>query len=420
MRIALYHNLISGGAKRTLTEAARRLATRHHLDIYTLSSADHDFSDLRPYAVNHHVFPFRPLPLLRSPWGRLNQIIRIADLIRLDRLNRRIARHIDRNGYDAVVAHPCQFEKCPSLLRYLRRTPSIYYCHEPLRLLYEPMPARPYDDNASSRRRFLNQLDPLPILYRRVLGRNDQRNTRSADRVLVNSKFTAEAVSHIYRIPAQVSYHGVDVEQFKPLPVEKRHIVLSVGSLTPLKGFDFLVQAMAQYPATQRPTLVFASNFQNPPERAYLENLARNLGIAIELLGNVSDQDLVRLYNQAKVVAYAPVREPFGLVPLEAMACATPVVAIREGGIPETVIEGQTGFLVGRDPASFARAIQRLVDDPFLARRYGDSGRQHVLNCWTWDQAVERVEGSLKQVIASQRLPSARTSSEVIPEQPLT
>jgi hypothetical protein len=83
MKIAVYHNLSSGGAKRALFETARRLAARHELHVYSLSTADHAFGDLRGIAASHRIRRFQPLPLLRSPFGRLNQAIRWADLKRL-------------------------------------------------------------------------------------------------------------------------------------------------------------------------------------------------------------------------------------------------------------------------------------------------------------------------------------------------
>jgi glycosyltransferase involved in cell wall biosynthesis len=398
MRIALFHNLPSGGAKRTLTEATRRLATRHHVDAYALSCADHEFADLRPFVATHSVFTFEPLPLLRFPFGRINQLMRRADLTRLDRLEQRIARRIEDAGYDAVIVHPCQFEQAPSLLRHLTRVPSVYYCHEPRRSVHEAMPSRPYDDEAIGRRRALNRLDPLPALYRRKLRQHDCVNTQSAGMVLVNSRFTAEGVTRIYGVNPQVSYHGVDVERFKPVVTDKQNFVLSVGSLTPLKGFDFLIRVMARYRGANRPALVIASNFQNPPERAYLEQLAGELGVEVVLRGNVGDGDLVELYNQARAVVYAPVREPFGLVPLEAMACAAPVVAVAEGGIVESVVDGETGLLAARDPDAFADAIQRIVEDPSRACRYGENGRAHVLRHWTWDRAVAALERHLTDV----------------------
>jgi glycosyltransferase involved in cell wall biosynthesis len=401
MRIALFHNLPSGGAKRTLTEATRRLAAGHHVDAYALSCADHEFADLRPFVKTHTVFEFEPLPLLRFPFGRINQLMRRADLTRLDRLEQRVAQHIEDAGYDVVVVHPCQFEQAPSLLRHLTRIPSVYYCHEPRRSVHEVMPSRPYDDEAIGRRRVLNRLDPLPALYRRKLRQRDRVNTQGAGTVLVNSRFTADGVARIYGVNAQVSYHGVDVDRFRPAAADKQNFVLSVGSLTPLKGFDFLIRVMARYRGASRPPLVIASNFQNAPERAYLEQLAGELGVEVVLRGNVGDGDLVQLYSQAKAVVYAPVREPFGLVPLEAMACAAPVVAVAEGGIVESVVDGETGLLAPRDPDAFADSIQRIVEDPALARRYGDNGRAHVLRHWTWDRAVSALERHLADATAA-------------------
>jgi len=395
MRIALFHNLPSGGAKRTLYESAKRLAANHHIDVYTLTCADHDFANLRPLVASHKAFDFRPLPLLSSPLGRLNQAIRLADLLRLSVLSRVIAHEIKSAHYDVVLAHPCQFTKSPSILRHLSSPPAIYYCQEPLRLLYEAMPARPYDHDDASWRLMLNHVDPLPFLYHAALKRIDQCNTRSASLVLVNSEFTRQAVHRIYQVEARVSYHGVDAHRFRPLPVEKRHIVLSVGSLSPLKGFDFLIQAVARISSDQRPSLVIASNFQWPPERIYLKQLAHDLDVELVLFASVSDEHLVQLYNQAKVTVYAPLREPFGLVPLESMACGTPIVGVREGGLQETIIHERTGLLVERDCEQFARAVQHLLSNSTLASEYGRNGREHVLRNWTWDQAVTTLESHL-------------------------
>jgi glycosyltransferase involved in cell wall biosynthesis len=401
VRIAVYHDLPSGGAKRTLQELSRRLAARHQLDVYTLSSADHEFADVRPFAAHHHVIPFGPLPLLSSPFGRLNQVVRSLDLVRLQSRARRVARQIDAGGYDVAFVHPCRFEQSPGVLRHLRRTPSVYYCQEALRVLYEAMPARPYDDRAVGRRRLLNQVDPLPALYRRRLRAVDRANLRSADAVLVNSGFMAGTVREAYGVEAQVSYLGVDVTHFRPLGLDRRPFVLSVGSLTPLKGFDFLIEALARCAPPQRPRLVIVSNFANEPERVYLTNLARERQVELELVGHAGEPELLRLYNQARVVVYAPVREPFGLVPLEAMACATAVVAVAEGGIPESIVDGQTGLLTEREPGRFAAAVQRLMADPDLGRRMGERGREHVSREWTWERATDRLEAHLARVVRS-------------------
>src|SRR5690606_16640330 len=214
------------------------------------------FADVRPWAAAHTIVPFQPWPLLRSPFGRLNQLVRSVDLVRLRGPARRIARQIDGGGYDVAFVHPCRFEQSPSVLRYLRRTPSVYYCQEALRLLYETMPSRPYDDRAIGRRRLLNRVDPLPGMYRSRLRHTDRANLRRADTVLVNSRFMAGTIREVYGVDAQVSYLGVDTGHFRPLGLARRPFVLSVGSLTPLKGFDFLVEALACCPTERRLRLV--------------------------------------------------------------------------------------------------------------------------------------------------------------------
>lgn len=399
MRIAVYHNLPSGGAKRSLQEQLKRLGKRHHLEVFTLSSAEGEFADLRPFTAQHHVFDFKPLPLFRSPFGRLNQVLRLLDLRRLGRLNQTIGRRISSEGYDLAYINPCQFENAPSVLRYLPATPSIFYCQEPLRLVYEPMPARPYDPDAAPGRRLLNRLDPLPGAYRRAARRNDQTNVHRAGRVLVNSQFIRAAAQQIYGLDPTVCYLGVDANQFRPIALPKRDFLFSVGSLTPLKGVDFLIEALAKVPEGQRPELVIASNFQNAAERVFLHELAIEKKVALKLLHNVTDAQLVGLYNQACLTVYAPVREPFGFVSLETMACETPLVAVREGGVQETVLHEETGLLVERDPKQFAEAVCSLTADPRLRRQMGKAGRDHVLKRWTWEQSVERLEGQFSEVV---------------------
>lgn len=395
MHIAVYHNLPSGGAKRAMHETLKRLANAHTFDVYTLSSADHDFADIRPFARAHHVFPFQRARLLESPFGRLNMAIRRRDLGRIRELNKEIAAEIESRNYDVVFVNPCQVETSPSILSYVSNSPTVYYCQEPPRILYEEMPERPYSQK-SSRRELLDNLDPLPGWYFKTLKSNDRRNFDQADLVLVNSDFMRENIRRVYDSQASVCYLGTDAEFFRPQNVEKQRVLLSVGSLTPLKNFDFIIRALATIPAADRPELWIASNFQNPPERAFLENLAQQLGIRLKFQGNVSDTDLVNLYNTASVTVYAPIREPFGLVPLESMACGTPVVAVREGGMQETIMDGQTGFLVERDLQEFAQAVMRLYCDPYLAERFGSAGRTHVCQHWTWDKAAERLETYLQ------------------------
>src|SRR5207247_8669446 len=99
----------------------------------------------------------------------------------------------------------------------------------------------------------------------------------------------------------------------------------------------------------------------------------------------LADPDLVHLYNEAAVFACPSIYEPFGIINLEAMACETPVVATRVGGIKEVVVDRETGFLVPPgDPVRLGRAITKVIEDPKLAARVGQAGRRRVLQQVTW------------------------------------
>ncbi|MGQ9841836.1 MAG: glycosyltransferase family 4 protein [Anaerolineae bacterium] len=393
MKIALYHNLPSGGGKRALYEMTKRLAQRHEVDAYTLTTAEHSFGDLQPLVRKHVIFPFQPLPLSKPPFGRLNQGIRTVDLLRLDAVQRRIAAQIDRDGYDVVFVHNCQFSQSPSLLKFLR-TPSVYYCAEPPRQLYEPPADRPYN-RFSRAQRLGNLVDPFPGLYRRTLRRLDRANTLAATMVLVNSHYSRETLYRTYGIFAHVGRLGVDTELFRPLPLAREQRVVSVGALTPMKGFDFVIRSLGQIEAAQRPALTIVSNYVDPAEYCYLRELAGSLAVQVEFLAGVSDDELVETYNRSLLTVYAPIMEPFGFVPLESMACGTPVVGVNEAGVRETIVHEATGLLVARDPGRFAAAIAALLDDPAQRASLGRQGRAYVQAQWSWDRSVRNIEDHL-------------------------
>jgi glycosyltransferase involved in cell wall biosynthesis len=390
MKIAVYHNLPSGGAKRALCELTRRLSARHTLDVYSLSCAEHDFCDLRPYAREQVVFPFEPLRSVRHPFGQLNQALRTVDLLRLRAVQSHIAARVDALGYDVVLANHCRYGQSPALLQSIR-TPAAYLCHEPPRTTCEPPVARPYL-SFTLLQRIASRPDPLPAIYRRTLTRLDRANVLAATMVLANSYYSREMFYHYYGVLAHVAHLGVDTEQFRPLGLVREWFALSVGALNPHKGFDFLLQSLALLPPSQRLPLVIVSNFAQPAECRYLEALGEELGVPVRILVSISDEELVRLYNKARLVLYAPIMEPFGLVPLEAMACGTPVVGVREAGVRESVVHERTGLLADRDPRSFADAVARLLSDRELSESYGAFGREYVAQEWSWDRSASRLE----------------------------
>jgi glycosyltransferase involved in cell wall biosynthesis len=165
-----------------------------------------------------------------------------------------------------------------------------------------------------------------------------------------------------------------------------------VGELSPRKGFDFIVESMANIPSQRRPALKLACNAIQPQERSYVESLAAMREVDLQILTSLNTDELRVLYNRAKLCVYAPHLEPFGLVPLEAMACGTPVVGIREGGVQESVIDGHSGLLVNRNPVDFAEAIEKFLIDPNLVKQYGLNARAHVEKNWSLENSTSQLE----------------------------
>lgn len=403
MKIAVYHNLPSGGAKRSLSEMVKRLSVCHEVDVYTLSCADHDFADLRPFVQDHSVTPFAPLRLLRWPFGRLNQLIYLADLLRLDRLDRTLASRIDRGRYDVVFVHHCRYRQSPAVLRFLK-TPTVYYCQEPPRWIYDPPIWRPYLVSPV-RGPWHVHLDPLRKLYRQTLRRRDQLNAQSCQTLLVNSHHSRELMWRVYGKEPVVCYLGVDLEAFRPGACLREPMILSVGTVSPIKGYDLLIDGIAKIPAPKRPPLVIISNFTYPFEEIYLKQLAEQRQVSLQIRSLIRDEEeLVGWYSRCQLTGYTPVLEPLGLVPLESMACETPVVGVREGGVRETVIDGVTGRLVDRDPDAVAEALSDLLSHPGLASEMGRNGRSWVQEQWTWDRTLARLGRFLIEAASGQQV----------------
>lgn len=415
MKIAIYHNLPSGGAKRALYEVVRRLSQSHTLEVFNPSTANRTFCDLKPFVAQEHVFEYHPLKLFQSPFGRLNQFQRWRDIFRMDRLAASIAAQVDAGEFDVVYVHPCMWTQAPAVLNYLL-TPSVYHIQEVLRKFHEPEIPRPY--LRKHYQRLLNRFDPILGLYKRTVISREKRYTRSATKLLANSAYTAMNAEQIYGLPVDICYFGVDGEEFRPFGnIRKQDFVLSVGAFIPTKGFDFLIRAIGHIPSNHRPTLRIIGNMADPAEVKYLEDTADRHRVELIIETMVGFETLVKRYSQAALVLYAPIREPFGLVALEAMACGTAVIGVDEGGVRETVIHGETGMLIPRDEKLFAEAVQELIGDRWQLEKLGRRARESVVANWEWGSIVKRIEDQLIEVSGredySLRSPTVNGTSRV-------
>jgi glycosyltransferase involved in cell wall biosynthesis len=238
---------------------------------------------------------------------------------------------------------------------------------------------------------------------------------RECDRVIAECPQDAADLVRLYDAePARIRRVacGVDTETFRPgqkarararlgLPAGD-FIVLQLGRLVPRKGVDTVVRALARLPEPALPNaqstrtarlVIVGGETAEPdpratPEIARLAQIATAEGVAERVLfAGRRDRDALRdWYVAADAFVTTPWYEPFGITPLEAMACGTPVVGSRVGGIAHTVVDGVTGFLVPpRDPDALAQRLAWLRDDPRLATGFGLAGVGRVRTQFTWD-----------------------------------
>jgi glycosyltransferase involved in cell wall biosynthesis len=208
---------------------------------------------------------------------------------------------------------------------------------------------------------------------------------------------------------------GVDTELFTPIgPVAGRgaaHRIVSVGRLVPRKGFDDLITALALVPDTELVIAGGARDLKNDPEAQRLLACAEARGVSdrVHLIGQVARTEMPSLLRSADVVACVPWYEPFGIVPLEAMACGVPVVASAVGGLTDTVVDGVTGVLTPpRDPRSLGRTLRGLLSDRSRCMAFGMAGEDRVQARYTWDDVAARTALVYRRVRSNHGLAVAR------------
>jgi len=364
MRIAVFHELHPGGARRVTNEFSRRLKKKHTVDLFYIDVKDNR-AEHSCYSSIHY-YRFTPKEWRGGDW-KTKLYKDTLELLKLYSFHKKVSRDINKAKYDLVIIHPSKLTQAPFILRFLK-TRKVYYAHEIYRIMYEPV------------FKFRKSEYPMKYIYetvtkfiKKVI---DKSNTNFADAIFTNSKHTKIGFKKFYDKAATVCYPGVDYTFFKPGNVKKDIDILFIGSL------DY---------ETDEYTL-----FKNS-----LNFVKRQL--TVKVLGGgdnwVSDKELLKFYRRAKLVLCTARFEPLGLVPLESGASGTPALAVNESGYKETIIHNKTGLLVKRNPLSIASVLDTLVDNDVLLSRLGKNAREHVQTHWGWQQKTDMLEEELLRFI---------------------
>jgi D-inositol-3-phosphate glycosyltransferase len=251
----------------------------------------------------------------------------------------------------------------------------------------------------------------------------ERRIALRADRITVSSEHEADQLRRLYGLPPcqlNIVPCGVDVRLFTPgnhyeraamrtrLSPDGRPLLLFVGRLDPIKGIDLLLESVAEMRAAPR-LVVVGGNPPDDPEVARLRARAEGLGLGDRVLfpGAVPQRELPPYYRAADALVVTSRYESFGLVAVEALACGTPVVAARVGGLPAILRHGENGLLVRwRSPEAFAEQLDTLLADDLLRARLARAARPSVAR-FDWRYIGDEVRAIYQDLTAEHRVVAA-------------
>lgn len=327
MKVALVHDWLNGmrGGEKLLEVLCDLFPNAH---LYTLF--------YEPDRVSEKIRRMNPRPsvLQRFPFARTRYRYYLP-------LYPWAIGRFDMAPYGAIISS----SHCAAKgIRTRQGQPHICYCHAPMRYIWDQ-----YESYFGGRNRW-RPSSLLMRLLRDRLRRWDVATARRVTEFIANSATVAARIERFYGRNARVIYPPVDIEKFRPLEGPTGDYFLIVSALVPYKRIDLAVEAFS---AIGKPLWIVGEG----PERDRLE---RRSSPNIRFFGWVSDEQLLKLYNGCRALIF-PGEEDFGITAVEAQACGRPVIALRKGGVVESVLDGRTGlFFDEPHPRALCQAVERF------------------------------------------------------------
>jgi len=383
-----YWDPVTGGGERVLKRSALALRDRgHEVDIVTLNT------DARMRALpRREDLVWEGLRVVKWPAWNLLPATRRG----LDRFVAKVQNHVFPHNYVLKYCYAPGYAQ-------LARGYDIIQLHNDIELGFFWLLRRVHTPKVV----WCHTLDVTWRYHYRQHRLTRELFRRVPDYFLTGCTSTIQALRAM-EVPADrigTVHYGVDEAVFHPRPeLKEPRTILFVGALQEHKGGLVLLQALRHL---QRPARVVLLTISRDPlyGRAFQEALDAERARGVHSIEHVPDmRDPARLvahYQAATVFATPSIESVFELVNLEALACATPVVASRVGGFPDLLSDDVNGYLVPPgDPQALAARLEHVLDDPALARRLGEAGRATILRDFTWARVGEKLEACYERVLS--------------------
>lgn len=266
------------------------------------------------------------------------------------------------------------------------------------KLIFDPL--HPFEFSMRILLYYFNYLI-MPLIYR-----YEKRIYQKAEKILTISQHTKKCIQEQYGIPDEkfcIIPFPIDTDKFKPIidgQITKQNFILMVGRLTdPRKNIKLLLKSFVKIKQSFPDLRLILIG--KKPKNNNLEKFCNSLGIgdSVDFPGQVSEDELIKYYNQVQLFVLPSLQEGLGIVVLESMACGTPVVSTKCGGPEEIIIHGENGYLVeNNDVEALADSVCKLLADNELRMKMGEKAREFVCQNYSIDKIKENFTKVYKEV----------------------
>ena len=376
--IYLYpHFTIPGGAGNVVLESACRLDPEKYNVCIVCIRADQVYKKRYPKLVFIEIggpLPNSPLFWLTFPWTQF-----------------KVQRVLKGLSPQLIFPHVLPANWWAFIFKiFHREVACLWYCHEPSAFIHsrnwiEAISNPLMRVSAKLLNPFLKTIDVYLV-------------SKGADRIVCNSKFTVSLFQNTYRRNIkEVLCPGVDLNFFVPHKTKKKYLFM-ISRLTRFKNVHVAIEAMATLRHKDYELIIGGEG----EEKHLLIALSEKLGLAdkIRFIGSVPFKQLPELYGEAKLLLFLSTNEPFGMVPIEALGCGTPVVGANSGGLKETIVHNYNGILLDHlTPGNLQVAIDDLLADSGRYRRLQQHAGKSVEK-FAWGRHVKKLEQVFDDLIS--------------------
>jgi glycosyltransferase involved in cell wall biosynthesis len=380
VKFAVYHPWVylTSGLERTFLELFRR--SRHEWVLYT-----HRFQPETTYPgfADFDVVELSPRVSVRRSFVPLFQAAATISRTRLP-ADGRSGLLVSSEGLgDFILARNATVAAC--------------YCHTPLKILHDEATRAALRTQSPTKYAALQALGPPFAMADRAMWRRYAH-------VFANSAETRRRIQQArLRAPddVEVLEPGVDLDRITPGPSDRQRRLVLAGRIMWQKNIELAVDAMRTLGLDATDVQLVVAGAVDDKSKPYLDELrARATGLPIEFKPDPSDDELTDLYRTSTAALFTARNEDFGIVPLEAMAAGTPVLAVDNGGPRETVVDGRTGWLLPPTADAFAQQIGRVLDGSVDLAPMRVEARQRAEK-FGWQRLVDRVDEVMPQLASA-------------------